>query len=361
MLILFCVIIVVAYLLERSSLNLPSSLVKYSCTASKRAVDPGETFELTTIIENNTNKSIRYLQLEEYIPNAVTLIGLEDHIVKIPGSLPKYVSHIYLKKKKRLYISKQAFINKRGVFSFRDTKMIFGDFLGMKDKYRNALQNQKIIVFPKRLKDERIDRVLSDVNGDIIVRSFINPDPMLIRGYRDYTGSEPMKSISFSQSARYDELMVKEYDHTNKEVVNIILDTSYVGQIDDYFLDREATFSLARTLCEGFEERQISYRLIMNCYFENAESHGVNVMESSGNGASLLGILEALGAASGIMCSTEDLVRESFSRYHVDKDFIFVSLSENESISGLLQELQGEYATTLHILYGSDFKEEKAC
>lgn len=360
MIILFVIILAAAVIIEHSSLTVPTHLVKYHCVASKRSVEPGETFELITTVENQTGKTIPFLQTDEYFPHSLAISGHEDAVCS-KTDFSKYTHRIFLKKGKRIHVIKQAVINKRGVFPFGQAELLLGDFLGIRDRKRPIIQTEKIIVFPKRLNDSRLEQVLCDVCDNIIVQSFINPDPMLIRGYRSYTGCEPMKSISFSQSAKYDDLMVKEYDHTNKEIINIILDASFVGSFDEYFDNREAVFSLARTICEGFEEKQLSYRLIMNSYYEHAENYGVNVMESSGNGATLINILEALGAASGITCHTEELIKESFVRYGREKEFIFISLTENAETLSLLKSLQTEYGTQLYTLYGADYTEEKAC
>ena len=54
---------------------------------------------------------------------------------------------------------------------------------------------------PRDWADSSAD-VLSGFLGDVSVRRFIYEDPVLTTGFREYTGREPMKHISWTQSAR---------------------------------------------------------------------------------------------------------------------------------------------------------------
>ena len=52
---------------------------------------------------------------------------------------------------------------------------------------------------------------------------FIMEDPVLRLGYRDYTGREPIKQISWTQTARMGRMMVSCQDYTVERTVTVML------------------------------------------------------------------------------------------------------------------------------------------
>ena len=58
-------------------------------------------------------------------------------------------------------------------------------------------------------------------------------------GFRDYTGREPMKQISFTATARTGRMMVKQFDHTLDVTVSVVLN-----------LDARLPSGMARPLME---------------------------------------------------------------------------------------------------------------
>ena len=77
-----------------------------------------------------------------------------------------------------------------------------------------------------------------------------------MRGYREYTGREPMRQISWTQSAVRNELIVKQFDPVWAQSVLIVLDTEYHGDFDRFGAQLEYLFSLTRTACDVLEQRR---------------------------------------------------------------------------------------------------------
>ena len=201
--------------------------------------------------------------------------------------------------------------------------------------------------------------MLTDIFGEVSVRSFLYEDPMLVMGYRDYTGREPLRSISFPMTAKRNQLTVKEFDHTREEMVDVIFDVSYKGEIDHYFIQQEAMFSVVRTICEAFEQKGIGYRLITNAYYATAKVRGVNVIQNGSNGGSgFVKTLEILGIASRApMCNTEELLQHTFRQFSEEKSFVFVSQRRDAETQEQLCALERRYGVVLHRVYGEDYEE----
>lgn len=359
MIFILFVIIALALVLQRYSLRFPMEQLHYRLEPSKRSVEQGEKFTMTTTIDNASKRRIPFLKAEEQIPDAVILDGAEYMDLRPLSDANVHNSTLFMKKKQKVTRTMTGAIYKRGIYHFRYARLHVGDFLGLKQLESDFKQERSVVAFPRRMQDQRLDMVISDILGEISVRSFLHQDPMLVMGYRDYTGCEPLKSISFPVSAKRNQLTVKEFDHTREELVDIIFDVSYKGDFNHYFTQLEAMFCIVRTLCESFERKGVSYRLITNAFYASMEVRGVNIIRSGGNnGNSFYKILEMLGMASNAaMCKTEELLTSVLRGFEQEKEFVYVSQMREQDSQTLLSELEMRYGVNLHCIYGQDFED----
>lgn len=351
-------IVVVALLIERESVNIPFEQIKYKLEPSKRSVEQGEIFQLNTTLYNASARNISYVSMEEVLPAEVKLQG-KDTLHLVPdGNFLLHKTTIFLGKHQKVKRSVRAQIQERGVFWFRQTRMCFGDFLGLRQREKEFRQSRSIVVYPRKIQDERLERVLSDIFGEISVRSFLYEDPFLVMGYRDYTGREPLRSISFLQSAKKNDLMVKEYDHTREEVVDIIFDLNYKGNFEHYFVQVETMFSMVRTVCEAFESKGVSYRLITNAYYDSMEERGINIIHSGGTGGkSYEKILDILGMASiAAMCKTEEMLQRTYRKLPQEKEFVYICQRRDDETEVVLSRVEQQNKIQFHRIYGEDFE-----
>jgi len=352
-------ILVIAFIVEKASLRIPLEQIQYKLEPSKRSVEQGEIFKLRTTLNNASRKSIPYVFIEEVFPAAVKVEESDTLNLTPDGDFLLHRTTIFVRKHQKIKRSINVYIQRRGVFWFRQARLSFGDFLGFRQREKEFRQSKSIVVYPRRMQDERLDYVLSDILGEISVRSFLHEDPLLVMGYRDYTGREPLRSISFPQSAKRNELTVKEYDHTRDELVDLIFDISYKGDFDHYFNQVETMFSMVRTICETFERRGVSYRLITNAYYDSMEARGVNVLQSGGSGGkSFAKILEILGMASkAAMCTTEELLQKSYRSLSQEKEFVYISQRRHEETEGAILRVEQQYKIKFRRIYGEDYEQ----
>lgn len=113
---------------------------------------------------------------------------------------------------------------KRGVYTFENISMTGTDLFGLAQFSRNTGKSVKITVLPVPLEAEN-GLSMDNLTGDISVRRFICPDPYYVSGAREYTGSEPLKTVSWSATAKENRLMVREYDYTSSCRMLILLNT----------------------------------------------------------------------------------------------------------------------------------------
>lgn len=148
---------------------------------------------------------------------------------------------------------------KRGVYRGGRYFIETGDFLGFRSYVRSEKLSSKITVMPRKCEDEQVIRALGGYIGDISVRRFIIKDPILNICFREYTGHEPMKMISWPQSVRAGKLMVKNNDYTVDMNVAIVLNM-YTGSN----AEKEKCLEIVRTVCEQIEANRVPYSFFCN-------------------------------------------------------------------------------------------------
>jgi len=263
-------LVLAVYFLDRFALS-PRSFdgLEYQHYVTKYLVEPDEEFYLVSSIKNNSLLFIPYLKINIQGADTSSLYMLprRSAVRNIPISLPK-----------------------RGRYQFPRAEIVRGDFLGMRENFKKFDTNCEVIVYPKAIENERIIKEFADYIGDIIVRRFIMEDPVLTAGFAEYTGREPMKAISWKQSARAGRMMVKTYDYSAELNVSVVLDCN--GTADEV----ENSLSIARTICQMLERKRVRYDFYSNMVTVGSMIKWDYVPEGLGS-AHLNFILEGMGRA----------------------------------------------------------------
>ena len=222
---------------------------------------------------------------------------------------------------KRVPISAEA----RGRYIFPSITVDTGDFLGLKSASRSLMVEQEMIVRPKRIAAAATPEVLGGFLGDRSVRRFLFEDPVLTVGFHEYTGTEPMKSISWTRSAREGKLMVRRPDFTMEPSVTVVLNVAGRPDEPEEQALMERTFSLARMVLEYLDRNGVQYDFRMNGLTVGSVGSWEYVTE--GHGAKhLSGILEGLGrAVLRTTFSAPELVRRAVMHTGEQRGIIFVT------------------------------------
>ena len=224
--------------------------------------EPDEIVTMTYQIQNTSALPIPFVSFSFRFPDGVEVRESADWIEahRIGGSLSQmYSFDVNLRAHRGLRGKIHLCLKERGLYEMGTAYIETGDFLGFRSAVRHTDIRDRIIctarAFPEGPKVEPLGGYL----GDISVRRFIMEDPSLILGYREYTGAEPLKSISWLQTARTGALTVKKHDFTVDTDVAVILD---VEQCPKAVAER--CLSLVRTVCDVLEERRIPFSVLSN-------------------------------------------------------------------------------------------------
>lgn len=152
---------------------------------------------------------------------------------------------------------------------------------------------REVVVKPEPCLHEKLSLLLGGYLGEFAVRKSLFEDPILTLGFREYTGREPFRSISWTQSARLGRLLVREQECTMDLSCSVLLNTEYSGREGSMEL-LEQCFSLVRSICEELEGRRIPYDFRTNGVIAGAMGNWNQVDEGLGAGH-LETVLEGLG------------------------------------------------------------------
>ena len=265
---------------------------------SRRVVECGEPFQLISTVTNARRLPVLFLHLSERIPDELrvdlerTGVKREDKMLPAGNQDASLEQTLYIMPRQKVTRTLTASLPARGRYRFRGAVLTAGDLLGLKERTASFSRYREVVVLPPRADMATLDSAFGNYLGDISVRRFILSDPVLTVGYREYTGREPQRDISWPRSLRDGRLMVKQYDYTAELTVTVILN---VASGPPAVL--ENAYSLARVVCERLEERRVSYGFVTNACLSSAAGFWSSMGDGLGS-HHLNTIVEGLGAAN---------------------------------------------------------------
>lgn len=240
------------YIINRLTLDYGFKNLSYEMEIKNQTAEIGEEIDVTSIIENKKYFTVSFLRITEFFPEGFNESNRRYNLFIMP-----------YQRVKRTY---KMNINKRGHYFIKKMHLEVGDFIGFKIRRRELAIEKELIVFPKKIDLQKSLIPIGSLNGDVSVKRWIIEDPLMTIGIREYTGNEPEKFIHWPSSARYGNLMVKNFDFTSDNSVLIALNLetmkpSWEPPEEDLI---EKVISLARGVMEEFEEAKIPYGLAIN-------------------------------------------------------------------------------------------------
>ena len=224
-------------------------------------VSPGETVTLRYTVSNTSIFPLLYAGFtvcldweyelqedEEFRRKHVT----EDFFVK-------RISHNFYLGPRRQYTGKVRFsVKNRGYHELGKYYLESGDFLGLKPVLRTGMMDLHIICTAASCEIPDI-RALGGELGNVSVQRFIQDDPTMVLGYREYTGREPMKQISWKQTAKTGQLIVRQNDFTTDRTAEVLIN---IDPTSRSLMER--CLSLTTSVCQLLEREKIPYAMESN-------------------------------------------------------------------------------------------------
>lgn len=314
----------------------------------KSLVEPGEVNTLCYTVRSRSSFPMFFVSIAVYFEDGIKICEDADFCRKYvsEGFFGTNVSHYINFVPHGIYKGAVRFsMGKRGIHDLGNVYVEAGDFFGLRTIIHSYEIESRVVCTAKMADDVVTITALGSYLGDISVRRFIFEDPNLLLGYREYTGHEPMKKISWLQTAKTNALTVKLNDFTVDFNVAVIVNME--RDRDD---EMEHCLELARTACEYLEQEKIPYALLTNGDLGNL---------SEGLGRThILTILRKIGvcrpAGYGSFASLAD---QCIRNNRENRSYIVITPTPTENDKAVLNLLRQHSDTELCVLYGR--KEEE--
>ena len=211
----------------------------------------GDKVEFIEVIRNRAPLLLPWVRMEARVPASFEFHTREE--VEIRGE--NYHKSVFtLMPYSQITRRHQVVLRARGHYQLTQASMTAGDLLGFKLLARDIQAPASIYVYPALLNVDALPLPFSRPQGDAPVPRWIQPDPFLVNGIRDYRPGDPQRDIHWAATARMGALQVKTHDYTADPRLMVLINAQNTedqwGDLMDYEQDRiEYAISLAATLC----------------------------------------------------------------------------------------------------------------
>ena len=227
----------------------------------RKLTEPGETVTLRYTVLNTSRFPFLFVGLSILLDSSFRLEE-DEHFLQLHTRTDyagTRISHNFFLAPQRRFSGKLRFsVCQRGVYDLGKYYMEFGDFLGLKPRLITGEMNARIICTAETCQLSPI-QVLGGELGSVSVRRFLYDDPTMVLGYREYSGREPMKQISWNQSAKSGRLIVRQNDFTTDRAAVVLVNIDPTSR-----RLMEHCLVLANSVCKFLEQEKIPYAMWSN-------------------------------------------------------------------------------------------------
>ena len=248
--------------------------IGYKVSLDQTEVSVGDDLYMYEELTNDKPLPVPYIKVSTNLP-----VGLAFRLAKVDGgrTVESFVgsleSMFVLKGRQRIRRRWRVNCKKRGIYSLGDVTLVSNDLIGFEPIslgiHVEKRKDTTVTVLPSPVDLEREFSSVQCYSGDILSKRSLLTDPMLRRGVREYTDSDPMNRINWKQTAAHGRLMVNVEEFMQKLQSNVILNmcSQIIERSDDTpgnpeFIEYNIT--VAASLLERFANDNVPVRLIAN-------------------------------------------------------------------------------------------------
>ena len=324
----------------------------YERKISKNAVFEGETMDLIEVIANNKLTPLPWLRVESKLSPWLRFRS-QENLEILDDRFHRSV--FYLRSYNRITRRYNVKCIRRGYYDLSITTLTVGDLFGLNQTSKEAhSENSKLFVYPSILGEDELPDEALRWQGDVSVKRWIFPDPILINGIRGYQRGDSRKDIHWKASARSGELQVKTHDYTVFPrlliIFNIDPEDNFWGQLSAQ--QQEEMEYGVRTIAT-IANWAINNNMEIGFYSNAAISFAPGVpisIEPACNASQMTAILETLAGLEfkeheSIYRTLERLVENDTS----ETDILVVSTFWNQAFDNRCKELERKGNSVTHI------------
>ncbi|MBR4703697.1 MAG: DUF58 domain-containing protein [Oscillospiraceae bacterium] len=185
--------------------------VSYTRHFSRERVFEGEQVELVEVLSNDKIVPVPWVRVESRISGDLRFRRQENMGLSMDRF---HKSLFFMGSYSRITRRHEITCLRRGWYDCSLVSIVAGDLFGVAHDRADVLGDAKLFVYPAILKPEDLPDTALKWQGDVTVKRWILPDPLLVTGIRDYRSGDPLKDVHWGATARTGSLQVKQRDYT---------------------------------------------------------------------------------------------------------------------------------------------------
>lgn len=227
-LVLFAVVIIIQYSLYNKYIF---QGLGYGCRFSTAEACEGDEVYLIETSENKKLLPVPWLKAGLVVPEWLKFPGART----VTGQNISHVtSGFFLAPFQKTTRRWKLLCTKRGYYKIDKVSIITGDLLGFCMASKSVDVNAIITVYPQVINLSSILISANQLQGDTVVKRWINEDPFMFSGVRDYSPDDPMSKIHWLSSAKLGTLVTRKNEFTSQYSLSVILNVQSL----EYQIDR---------------------------------------------------------------------------------------------------------------------------
>lgn len=197
--------------------------IHYQRRLSAEQCHVGEEIEMIEVLENRSRLPLPWIRLEAMLPVAFQFAGSADTVISEGTVYQNHSSLFSLGGRTRIVRRHHMVCRQRGRFQLDSASMSVGDLFGLARFNRPIRLQVAVTIYPAYLPVQHMPDAYRSWQGEVETRRWINEDPFLITGVREYRSGDPMNQVHWGATARTGELQVYQHGYSADPEVMILL------------------------------------------------------------------------------------------------------------------------------------------
>jgi uncharacterized protein (DUF58 family) len=314
--------------------------LEYSCNFNVDKATEGDNIFLEEIIYNKKLIPISWIKAEIYTSKWLDFAGKDAVIAQESRFV---TSNFFLKSYQKTTRRWNVKCLKRGYFKIDKITLVGGDFLGAFSESSDVIDvKADLLVYPAPVVLQQYFRPASRFIGDTIVKRWINDDPFMFSGLREYEPGDALNRIHWKATASRGRLMVKKNDFTANLRTAVILNIQSRDTEPDEVIDKEFTelgIKVAATIFDKALKQGLPLSFSTNGSAINENENPIIIKESTGREHvnELLDILARLKLKK--VQDFEYFINDVYKNYS-NTEVIIITSYLTEKISNTIREIK---------------------
>ncbi|SCN26254.1 hypothetical protein N3C_2747 [Clostridium sp. N3C] len=153
--------------------------------------------------------------------------------------------------------------HRRGYYEIKELELLSGDIFSSTRLIKKYDNEAVLFVYPQQVAIEEIGLLFNKITGELITKKNLIDDPFQLRGIREYSPFDSMKTINWKATAKSGELKVNQFDSTSSAGITILLNVEKYNEFDDMDMI-ERGISIAASMANEFVKRGMEVEVFSN-------------------------------------------------------------------------------------------------